>query len=311
MLDFSTMLTTNLEDNLTTPCIRVMISVDWEGRCLQESNIGAMKRFREDHPSIPLQHFLNAAYYTKTDADPLTITEAIHSVVAPTDEHGLHIHGWRSLFEAAGVTPKTLPTFFNQDTPLKSYGDDWGHEVDISVYSVEELRQTVRYSVETLVQYGFEHPRSFRAGGWMGGPTVLEAINQEGFLFDCSAVWNSPLEARWGKHYLYRQTQKLWPHMTTTSQPFSISVPSGKIQEVPNNGCLADYMSSEDILAVFLENLEVFSRSSSSQAVVSIGFHQETAEKFLHVIDAAIPSMRELAKDYEVDLEFTTNKSLH
>jgi hypothetical protein len=49
--------------------VRVVVSVDWEGREIAPNNLEAMKAFRKDYPDIPLQQFLNAAYYTKTGAD--------------------------------------------------------------------------------------------------------------------------------------------------------------------------------------------------------------------------------------------------
>ena len=35
--------------------VRIVVSVDWEGRDLQTQNLEAMQQFRHDYPKIPLQ----------------------------------------------------------------------------------------------------------------------------------------------------------------------------------------------------------------------------------------------------------------
>lgn len=91
--------------------VRIIVSVDWEGDDLQTGNLKAMKNFRRDFPEIPLQQFLNAAYYTKSGADATQVTKAIKSVLLPKDEHGLHIHAWRTLVESSGVNFHINPSF--------------------------------------------------------------------------------------------------------------------------------------------------------------------------------------------------------
>ena len=71
--------------------VKIIVSVDWEGRALIEDSLEEMKKFRKDYPEIPLQHFLNAAYYTKNFVDPVKVTKLINSVILPIDEQGLHI----------------------------------------------------------------------------------------------------------------------------------------------------------------------------------------------------------------------------
>ena len=46
-------------------------------------------------------------------------------------------------------------------------GRDFGHDVPISAYSIEELRSVVRCSLDIFKRYDFRRPKSFRAGGWM------------------------------------------------------------------------------------------------------------------------------------------------
>ncbi|MBQ49264.1 MAG: hypothetical protein CMP10_17940 [Zetaproteobacteria bacterium] len=285
----------------------IIVSVDWEGRNLTDDNLKVMSDFRDRYEEIPIQQFLNASYYSRGDMSPDDVTERINRVLRPGDEHGLHIHGWKSLFAASGVEPKEKPTLFNDETPLKVHEGDWGHEVCIDAYTTKELRAVIQYSVERLTDAGFDYPKSFRAGAWLAAPNVLEALAAEGFIWDCSAAWIEPLQQRWGKYYLYDRNSELWPGVNQLSQPWEISTPAGPLQEIPNNGCLADYVSADCILDSFQKNVDLKSVEDQPK-VLSIGFHQETAEKFLHVLDEAIPRLYQEARRQGVVINFRVNR---
>jgi len=50
--------------------IVVVVSVDWEGRSLLAENLELIAAFRQRHPDVPIQHFLNPAYYTRAELTP-------------------------------------------------------------------------------------------------------------------------------------------------------------------------------------------------------------------------------------------------
>ena len=89
--------------------IYLTISVDWEGRDLDLSNLKVMEEFRNEHPQLPILHFLNAAYFTKTNADSEEVNRKIRSGLRDQDELGLHIHAWKSIVEASGVSYRHMP----------------------------------------------------------------------------------------------------------------------------------------------------------------------------------------------------------
>ena len=161
--------------------VRIAVSVDWEGSHLHRRNLDAMLAFREALPEVPLTHFLNAAYFLKEDADSGKVAAKMRSVIRPGDETGLHVHAWRSLVEAAGVTFRNGPTFWGEQLALYKIGGDVGHEVELGAYTVAEIRAMLRESKRILTGAGFVPSGSFRAGGWMGCERVLEAIRAEGF----------------------------------------------------------------------------------------------------------------------------------
>jgi hypothetical protein len=267
--------------------VHIVVSVDWEGRSLDADNLAAMTSFRDAYPDIPLQHFLNAAYFTKTGASASDTAAQIRSVLRPGDEHGLHIHGWRSL-----MTASSGPIDLTKCEP------DCGHDVNITAYSEAELRKVIAFSKATLEKNGFDRPKSFRAGAWQADKKVFRALAKEGFTLDSSATDAEYLKERWGHSLLYPVTAKIWPGITATSQPYTVDLGEGlSIFELPNNGCLADYVSAETLLTA----------QPGSDIYVSIGFHQETAAKYLPTFRAGLDAIRAAIKQENLPVDFIVN----
>jgi hypothetical protein len=275
--------------------VLLTISVDWEGDDLQEENLAAMRKFREDFPEIHLVHFLNAAYFTQPGADPAMFRAKIASVLRPGDELGLHIHGWQGLFEAAGVVFQDHPTFWGTEKSVPQSGG-LGHDVPIDIYSAEEMRKVIHFSVSTLAASGFNDLRSFRAGGWLAGPAVRQALVGEGFLNDSSAVPVQLLQERIGESPLYRWVGNLWPDTTVESQPYELAADGGgSLREFPDTLCLADYVKGEQVLGEF----KALAAMSSEQAPLRLhfGFHQETAATYLANVRDALLGIRAYAAE--------------
>jgi hypothetical protein len=267
--------------------VRVVISVDWEGTSLDEANLTAMQKFRDDFAEIPLTHFLNPGYFTKlseTDATGVAkARDSIRSVLREGDEIGLHVHCDNHLLYSCGVTPKKYPSWNNLP-------DFTGHSVHLSSFSEDEVRRIVAFSCDTLTGHGFERPRAFRAGGWHADSTVLDALVAEGFTVDSSEVPHTSLDH-------FGDVKELWPDTSWVSQPYR----ARGLVEVPNNGCLADYVTAEEMVDNYLALVE---SAGDGTVVLSLGFHQETAAKFLPRLRSALLEMELLAATRRVPLEF-------
>lgn len=271
--------------------VRVAVSVDWEGRELEDGNLRAMEAFRAALPDVPLTHFLNAAYFTKPGADPARVAASMRRPLRAGDETGVHVHGWRSLVQAAGVPFRDHPSFWGDRYPLSPSDGDLGHEVEICAYEVPELRAILRQSRTLLTRAGFDVAPSFRAGGWMADARVLEAIRAEGFLIDSSATdpaWHDelagvPLRARIGE---------VWPGVTATSAPFVIPTPAGPVLEMPDTGALADYVTAAEMEGHLRTALDRLAHDPAHDVFVHIGFHQETAQRYSTRVAEAIRAVR-------------------
>lgn len=289
------------------PTVNFTISVDWEGAILNKKDLDAMQHFRNRNPDIPLVHFLNAAYFTQDGARSEEIKKKIQSVLRPGDELGLHLHGWERLFTQAGVTFRSTPNFLkNRTYSFSSIIGEEGHDVAISAYTVDELRKVIRYSIDQLEANGFRGIRSFRAGGWLASPNVLEALAKEGILIDSSALPVSLVEQSLYDHPLHSMLSKIWPDTTSTSQPYSIPTRGGKIQEYPNNAGMADYVNSTQFMKVLEDNLNLARHNPSQPVFVHYGFHEESAALHLSAVNYAVQELKKLARRGEFHLNAIT-----
>ena len=122
---------------------------------------------------------------------------------------------------------------------------------------------------------------------------------------DSSATDAEYLKERWGKTLLYPVTKKIWPDTVASSQPQWIELGEGKkILELPNNGCLADYVTGEMIFTSFQKNVELLKADPSKNVYLSIGFHQETAVKYLPNLRKGIDLIQAYADAQKISLEF-------
>lgn len=285
--------------------VKIIVSVDWEGQTLIDDALDDMKKFRQDYPDIPIQHFLNAAYYLKTRADSVKITKQINSVLLPTDELGLHLHSWRSLVLAAKIPFRTSPTYSGRDVDVARDCDrDCGSDVALSSYDEASIRKLIALSVDVLTDHGFKRPVSFRAGGWLADHKVLRALAQEGFSLDSSATYSGysgsiralALEALVGTH---------WPNITPLSQPYEMKFSTGEsLIELPNNGSLADYVYPADMLANFKRIAALRDKNPDRHVYLSIGFHQESATYYLQRFRTGLDQIRAYAAENKIPIEF-------
>jgi hypothetical protein len=290
--------------------IQLLVTVDWEGRDLRDDNLQAMRDLHTRFPQVKVVHFLNAAYFTKNDANAADAKQRIASAIAPGDEKALHIHGWKRLFEASGLTFKSSPTFWGTSLRPNECIYDCGHEVPISLYTAAELRKVVKFSLDKLESQGFGRAKSFRCGGWMAKDTVREAIAAEGLLYEQSAVPTEFLAPKLRGQPIHTWLGDLWQGTTQTSQPYKIPTPGGELVEIPDNGALADYVSADQMVATYEANKAEYLRDRNKNVVVSIGFHHETAANYLPQLEAALTRMYESAQRERIPFESVTTPAV-
>lgn len=95
------------------------------------------------------------------------------------DEVGLHLHMWADYVRAAGLVPRTSPSWAGR-------GD--GYDVPMTAFPESEQKTLIDYAVKLMAEHGLPKPTSFRAGGDIGDAATLRALAASGFNADCTAV---------------------------------------------------------------------------------------------------------------------------
>jgi hypothetical protein len=285
--------------------IVVAITIDWEGAYLSPDGLDALDDFRRSVDPAPMTHFVSAAYFTKDRPDPRAaamITQEFHK----GDEVAVHLHAWRSLARASGIEPRLSPSFLTGTDKLLEFEDgDVGFDTDLDAYSAADLRVLVRTSRRLLEAIHVPVSRTFRAGGYLGTPKVLQAIQAEGFVVDCSATDPRPIDPR-KDEVLPRRLQAIWPGVEPTSQPWLVhgGDASGALLEMPI-AAIADYASAAQIARVFEAAHARLHDDPRRDAFVVVGFHQETAQDFVGRLREALDNIR-ARRELADELVFST-----
>jgi len=268
----------------------VSLTIDWEGAYLSPDGLDALDEVRRRVGPAPVTHFVSAAYFTKDRPDPAAAA-TIAKEVLPGDEVGLHLHAWRSLAKASGLEPKLAPSFLTGTDKLLDFDDgDVGFDLDLDAYSVPELRAMVRTSKRLLEQAHLPVGRTFRAGGYLGTPKVLQAIREEGFTVDSSATDYRQLDER-KDEVLPKRIKAIWPGIDTTAQPWLFDARSGRLLEMPV-AAFTDYATTAEIVAVLEAAHGRLQQTPGRDVFVVLGFHLETAEDFSGRLSDALEKVR-------------------
>jgi len=269
--------------------IVVAVTVDWEGAAFSPDSLDALDELRKRIAPAPLTHFVSAAYFTKDHPDARAaayIAEAVH----PGDELALHLHAWRSLARAAGLEPKLSPSFVTGTDKLYEFEDgDIGFDTDLDVYGAPELRALIRTSAHLLEQTHVPLATTFRAGGYLGTPKVLEALRLEGFTVDSSATDYRQIDPKQDS-FLSRRVKEVWPGLDSASQPYFVD-PRRQLLEMPI-AATADYVTAADIVKLVEAARAKLDGDPHRDVFVVIGCNQETAQDFAARIGEAIQQLR-------------------
>lgn len=256
----------------------VALTIDWEGAYLSPEGLDALDELRVVFGTAPLTHFISAGYFTKPGPDP-SLVQWIREGVRPGDEVAVHLHAWKSLAVASAVEPKLSPSFLTGTDKLLEFEDgDVGFDIDLDAYSVGELRALLRTSRRLLEQTKLPLTTTFRAGGYLGTPKVLQALQEEGYTVDSSATDYRQLEER-KDDVLPARVKAIWPKVDTGTQPFFIPAPQGELLEMPI-AAFADYAEPAEIVAIFEAARARLRQNPTRDQFIVLGFHQETSVEF-------------------------------
>ncbi len=280
----------------------MVLTIDWEGATMSSEALDAIDATRKSAGGAPITHFVSAAYFTKATPDPVA-TETLTAAFHPGDELAVHLHAWQSLARASGVTPRLAPSFLTGTDQLLEFADgDAGFDVDLDAYSLVDLRAMLRQSRSLLEATHVPVSKSFRAGGYLATPKVLEAIRDEGFTVDSSATDFGRINI--GKdEFLGKRLQKVWPTINAGSQPYVISE-VGNLLEMPI-AAIADYSTATQIVSVFEAAHARLHAAPGRDVFVVLAFHEETAVDFAARLGQAMTNVS-ARPEFADELTYTT-----
>jgi len=180
-LDANTAQTVASDGFLLTYPEYVVWTLDFEGDASGDAELANTSAIA-DGLKIPMSVFWNPRVWTTTQVS----VERQDAMLAWTkdrlakgDEIGLHLHMWTDYARAAGLVPRTAPSWAGR-------GD--GYDVPITAYPENEQQAMIGYGVKLMLQHGLPTPTSFRAGGDFADAATLRAAAASGFNADCTAV---------------------------------------------------------------------------------------------------------------------------
>jgi hypothetical protein len=94
-------------------------------------------------------------------------------------EIGLHLHAWTDFVRAAGVTPRTSPSWAGRAD---------GYDVPLTAFDEAETKKLLDHALKLMADNGMPRPTSFRAGGLFANAANLRAVAAAGFTADTSAT---------------------------------------------------------------------------------------------------------------------------
>ena len=283
----------------------VLMTTDYDFSDPSDQAMTVMDSLHRLHPGLVITHFMSPYTFT----DPAVTTDRANTIAAwwrhtrddAGDELGLHIHPYCNFVEAAGVTCNTMPSV------EYSNGDTTGYTVELASYSYADTL-TLLHEADTLfAAHQLGKPITFRAGAWIASIDTLKALADDGFTADTSALDWSKVE-EWmnvGNHELWNWNMTHWASIDETSQPYypnqtdilSASTPNLSLLEVPDNGAMVDYVSTQEMTDILSKDWP--GGPLAAPTTIVYGFHpskdyvgsvQQRTEGILEAVDHVLYS---------------------
>ena len=159
----------------------VVWTLDFEGDVAADAELANTAAIA-DQLKVPMTVMWNPRAWTTTAVSPER-AEAMASWTRTRagagDEVALHLHMWTDFVRAAGLDPRTAPSWAGRSD---------GYDVPLTAYSEAETKTLVEYALKLMAEHGLPRPSTFRAGGQFANAANLRAIAAAGFVADASAV---------------------------------------------------------------------------------------------------------------------------
>jgi hypothetical protein len=279
-----------------------VLTVDWEGAYGATDGQASLVDLQRALGNAPLTHFVSAAYFTRETPDG-AVAPFLQDQANDGAELAMHLHAWSSLARAAGVAPKSSPSFMTgTDQGFKLESGEDGFDVDLDAYDASELRRMLRISRERLERQGLAISHSFRAGGYLLSANLRQALRVEGYTVDSSAIDGKAVKAT---GFFAQRLRELWPSLDPTAPPKRVD----DLVELPI-AVVADYASDSHLAEVIDGAVARLQRDPEHDVFVTVALHQESAAEFAPIVAKAFKAAR-TRHGAETFLFTTVEKAAH
>jgi hypothetical protein len=159
----------------------VVWTLDFEGDASSDQAMANTAAIA-DEQKIPMTVMWNPRVWTTsqvTTARADAMLAWTKARVANGDELSLHLHMWTDFVRAAGLVPRTAPSWAGRSD---------GYDVPLTAYPENEQRTLVEYALRLMAEHDLARPTTFRAGGQFANDATLRTLAALGFAADASAV---------------------------------------------------------------------------------------------------------------------------
>lgn len=159
----------------------VVWTLDFEGDAANDETMANTAAIA-DGLAVPMTLMWNPRVWTTTAVSAQRADAMLawtKGRAAKGDEVALHLHMYTDLVRAAGVAPRSQPTWSGRLD---------GYDVPMTVYAETDIAKMLELSLRLMQERGLARPISFRAGGLIADAAVLRAVAAAGFTADCSAT---------------------------------------------------------------------------------------------------------------------------
>ena len=185
----------------------VVWTLDFEGDASSDDALANTAAIADEH-KVTMTVMWNPRVWTTTQISPARAEAMLawtKDRAARGDEVSLHLHMWTDFVRAAGIVPRTAPSWAGR-------GD--GYDVPITAYGESDTRTLLDFSLRLMAEHGLARPTTFRAGGQFANDATLRALSSFDFVADASAV---PAGAFGRLPYLWTLAADAQPYRPSTT----------------------------------------------------------------------------------------------
>ncbi len=267
------------------------VNVHWEGGGVTTDMRDSINALQDAYTWVKYSHFINPALYTSGSYSDAAVDAYIDSIVRVSGTKQMHIHPYNHLVTAAGVTPRTAPTYTSQVGPSALNG----YDVFLPAYTKAELMAIFDYAANIFVTRGWTRPTAFLSGGWWVDAKALSALVAVGFTKDSSRVPPSIIDVAFAGYYITTPIGIDYKGETTERQNYVINTEEGDIFEVPSQTAVVEYESVAAQIAYYQTLASRKEGNPGTPYGISFGIHLDTPSGHVglqQVFDAIVPDAK-------------------